>query len=39
MDLMQRRPWWINIPPPPGSSRAEQWISDHALIGSVLSRR
>jgi len=26
------RPWWINIPPPPGASRAEQWISDHALM-------
>lgn len=26
------RPWWINIPPPPGASGAEQWISDHALM-------
>ena len=33
------RPWWITIPPPPFASRAEQWISDHVLIGSVVGRR
>jgi hypothetical protein len=32
------RPWWINVPPPAGASRAEQWISGHALM-NPFSRR
>jgi hypothetical protein len=30
--------WVVNIPPLRPAAKTEQWISDRALIGSVLSR-